>query len=541
VVVRLTADDGTTYSWIVNDSGGNYGIPNQSAGGSGSNSFAIHPYQIPGINFTMWPHQSYTVELAIEGIPPSNSATYQDNGWWNPTNNANDGNFYYGIQIVDSETTPTNCLTASCSGTTPVDAEPGQLVRDLKAGIQFNNQTSGTYSANDPNGYQMVLNSDGGLKISNVRYDNIIPGTNVSNVTFDAEVDYTGNYSVSLNFKGQSLDIGEQNPCPSQQVRPKTRAFIEATGGDILAGGGFAQGLACTNKTYPYYVGPATISGNSPYSGGIAAYGNHSTGLGSKAQFGVLSLGYNMGGFSGPIGLFSVDTVGSWTATLSNQTAQNGGLLNQTGTSDWHCAKDYYDLTKKTSPPPSNFSGGAVPGSSLQYTATGPINISASTIAAGQQTTIYVDGDVTITGNITNTTSYDASVRSQIPYFVLIARGNIYVSSGVNRLDGLFIAQPDPTTNYSDGKFATCRPNDLCNEQLIVNGAVLAQEVDLLREHGTQGPLNADPNGICAPTGSSNCPPAEIFNFTPAMLLGQPNLAPTSTGFKSLFSLPPVF
>jgi hypothetical protein len=540
VVLRLTADDGTTYSWIVNN-GGNYGIPNQSAGGSGGNSFPISTYGIPGINFTMYPHQSYTVELAVEGIPASNSATYQDNGWWNPTNNANDAGFYYGIQIVDTETTPTDCLTAQCGGTSSVDAEPGQLIRNLQAGIQFNNKTSASFPTTDPAAYQMILNTSGGLKPSNVRYDNIAANaTNTSNINFDAEIDYTGYYSVSLYFKGQPLDIGNQVPCPTQQVRPRTRAFIEVTGGDIVAGGSFKQGTTCSNKVYPYYISPATTPGNSPNSGGIATYGNQSTGLGSKAQFGVLSLGYNVGSFSGP-GLFSVDRVGGTMATLSNLTGQNGGLLNQTGTSDWHCAPDYYDTTQKTgADAPGPFGGGGVPPATAQYKATGPISISTSTIGLNQQTTIYVDGDVTITGNITYTGSYDATVPTKIPYFVLIAKGNISIDPAVTQLDGLYVSQLDPATGKG-GVFATCIGGLLCNQQLKINGAVLAQEVDLLREHGTQGPLSADPNGICTPTGSSNCPPAEIFNFIPAMILGQPNFAPAPSNLKSLFSLPPVF
>jgi hypothetical protein len=63
----VTDPNGASYTWLVNDGSGNYGIPNKNAGGSGGNSFPISTFQIPGINFKMYPHQSYKFELAIEG------------------------------------------------------------------------------------------------------------------------------------------------------------------------------------------------------------------------------------------------------------------------------------------------------------------------------------------------------------------------------------------------------------------------------------------------------------------------------------------
>jgi hypothetical protein len=84
--------------------------------------------------------------------------------------------------------------------------------------------------------------------------------------------------------------------------------------------------------------------------------------------------------------------------------------------------------------------------------------------------------------------------------------------------------------------FATCTTgaSDHCNSQLVVNGAVIAQHVELLRAHGT---LDA-PSGANSGIGSS---PAEIFNFTPSLIIGNPAFASQFGKSEILFSLPPVF
>jgi hypothetical protein len=153
---------------------------------------------------------------------------------------------------------------------------------------------------------------------------------------------------------------------------------------------------------------------------------------------------------------------------------------------------------------------------------------------AGYQITIYSDHDVTISGNLAYN-SFDATQQNNVPYFALIVRGNITVASSVTRLDGLYVAQPQPptppSTAWAGGTFATCQASTICNTQLVVNGAVIAQEIDLLRNHGTLS--GGDPQI----TGN----PAEVFNFTPSMIIGLPAFGATSITPEGVFSLPPVF
>jgi hypothetical protein len=224
-------------------------------------------------------------------------------------------------------------------------------------------------------------------------------------------------------------------------------------------------------------------------------------------------------------------------------TGNMGGLLNPTSLSSWHCINDFFLKTRKTVPSlPTAYPNNAtinldslIASPTMQYTADGNVILTtngcnnAGNIPRGRQVTIYVSGDVRIINNICYARSYDPNTRSDVPYFSLIVQGSIIVSSNVNRLDGLYVAQP---TGPSTGIFATC--DDFCPLQLTVNGAVIAQQVELLREHGTIGPVETDNNAISAD-------PAEVFNFIPAIIIGQPNFSPNYRNVQSLYSLPPVF
>jgi hypothetical protein len=220
-----------------------------------------------------------------------------------------------------------------------------------------------------------------------------------------------------------------------------------------------------------------------------------------------------------------------------------GGLLNASGLTNWHCINDFFLKTRKTAPSlPAAYPANAtinldslIPSATGQYTADGNVILTTNgcndtgNIPRGRQVTIYVSGSVRIIRDICYAKTYDPNNRTDVPYFSLIAQGSIIVTSNVSRIDGLYVAQPLGT---SSGIFATC--DDFCPRQLTVNGAVLAQQVELLREHGTLGPLETDNNAITQE-------PAEVFNYIPAMIIGQPNFSSNYQSVQSLYSLPPVF
>jgi hypothetical protein len=275
--------------------------------------------------------------------------------------------------------------------------------------------------------------------------------------------------------------------------------------------------------------------------GGLRAFSSPGS-KGASADLGVDALGeiYKdtsalMGFYSG-VGAVFANVIPSSNPDLTN--TSYGGYLNTNAQS--HCVPDFFDTTH-TGSDLSNlptFSGGPLDGLSGQYQAAGGVTITRSNISNGQQTTIYVDGDVTIDGNITNATNWDPTNPHDVPFLTIIAKGNITLTSNVTQVDGLFIAQPTVTdndiNNYSGGQFNTC--DDFCPQQLTVNGAVIAQEIHLLRANGTlNGP--SVPNNLTAN-------PAEIFNYTPAMVIGVPAFRQSQTLnniLEGLFSLPPVF
>ncbi len=153
--------------------------------------------------------------------------------------------------------------------------------------------------------------------------------------------------------------------------------------------------------------------------------------------------------------------------------------------------------------------------------------------------TLYVEGNVVIKDNIiydkTDPTESWGSLAG-IPNFSLIVKGNIYISSDVEQLDGLYVAQPkdiaggtnnDPAT----GKIYTCSKPDgslygdaelynFCRTKLTINGALVSQETKFLRTFGT---LSERPFGG---THSSPTYTKETFQFS----AGQP--APLTPGFR---------
>lgn len=128
--------------------------------------------------------------------------------------------------------------------------------------------------------------------------------------------------------------------------------------------------------------------------------------------------------------------------------------------------------------------------------------IGATSIAAGQNKTIYVPGDVFINGNITYQHSSDGTWNStpgqpnSVPSFNLIATGDIFIAPGVTQLDGVYTAQG---TGGSSGEIYTCAQGishpipqsfidnaySTCNKQLVVNGAFVDAKTVMMRTFGS--------------------------------------------------------
>ncbi|MCL1929583.1 hypothetical protein FWF93_00295 [Candidatus Saccharibacteria bacterium] len=123
---------------------------------------------------------------------------------------------------------------------------------------------------------------------------------------------------------------------------------------------------------------------------------------------------------------------------------------------------------------------------------------------------IVVDGDITINGDVA---IYNHSYRSieNLPNLMVMASGNIIVEPGVTRLDGVYVAQGtffdcgDKSILGLDGMSNDFSLGGVCDQQLVVNGAVVANNTRFHRTH--RGSDGIDDN---------------IFNPTPAEIIKYP-------------------
>lgn len=331
-----------------------------------------------------------------------------------------------------------------------------------------------------------------------------------------------------------------------------TRPYFRAYGSDTFAGGWFNSGASSCSPAASTFQAPTYLGLTNLYKGGVMAYGK-SNGSGAGSQFGAQALGLIEGnsdvvnpyGFtSGSNGYNKLSF-----ANLSSLSVTNfwGGFWEGSDAHQAsHCLPDYFG-TKQNSPKP--WSGNLSAAASGQYITTGlSLNTIPDAVSAGKNITLFVNGNVYIGGNITYAGGYTAD---NVPKFALVVRGNIFIDPAVSRLDGLYIAQPDTTsaaTISNSGIIWTCHANaadpptaayvsSACRTKLTFNGAVIAKQVNLLR-------VNGDVASAAAGEGSGSGNIAEVFNYTPEMVIGGGFFnSPVGNKYKieSLISLPPVF
>lgn len=300
--------------------------------------------------------------------------------------------------------------------------------------------------------------------------------------------------------------------------KPYARVF----GGDVSAGNDLAVSGTCVPNSNASVVG---WSKRSP--------GNYA---GAGAQYGVFALGAIQdfaSALGSPAGANAQAPEGlSFANTSTNTTA--GAYGGSFGTLP--CISDYY-ATKPDSPQPlpPNFNT-MVTGS---YEASGATTITGGVVDRNERIAVFVDGDLFINGNIT----YAAGswTFAEIPSLRVIVRGNIYVARTVTQLDGLFVAQK---TNGTTGNFYTCATGasalplngalyNTCNTKLTINGAVVANQLHLLRTVGTLAQSSSSESSA-ANTAS------EVFNYSPAHWLRQPLEPAPTPGYDAIISLPPI-
>ncbi len=503
----------------------------------GSTSFQVDTFNTLGP--FLWPHKAYIAKLFAEVQQKDffQKDNYSGFGDWYPVDtqpvlDQSDGNSNYCLH---------ENISSVCQGGSTINLEVGQQ-SSVQYTIQLMNDTRKTFSS----GYTMTITTAGGLQLNDSATKTVTvpggPGTVNSTGSWNVISNYNGNYSISFGFQGSSLayviDPNDWDAtCQGPQTQAHTLPYFQVWWGDIRAGGGFASPSgspstkiigSCGGGGDPVYISPAAGSAGGSEAGGIRAFARASSRIGSQVDFGALAMGSIDGSAGGPIGFFSGDGVNGNPA-FANTTGQMGGYLN--GSAPLFCQKDFFDDTQSNPTASSgdlqtdinNCSG------RCQYLSNTGLTIGAASLPAGKQVTLYVNGNVTISGNINYPVSFSTNPVSSIPYLTIIAQGNITLTAGVTHLDGLYIAQP---TNAGNGIFQTC--NNVCTSQLVIDGAVIAQHMEPLRSYGTLDQPPSDVNGV----GNK---PAEIINYVPSMVIGAPAFAAYYGQTEGLFSLAPVF
>ncbi len=350
-----------------------------------------------------------------------------------------------------------------------------------------------------------------------------------------------------------SFYTNQVTTCPESRVVAGNKPYMKIYGGDVWSGGEFGTG-AC--------VAPAGSGGVAGWAKSVVNGAGWSQYSGSSSQLTVTSLL-----FVNDRQFYSASTRPSASGTGNTYQPKGLNFTNTTGdqyggdfSNGGRCFTDYYGKTyDATLYKDDHFNGGGIPDDRSAYKL--PNNTDATfgdfEIKRGQQTAVYIDGDLYIDGDIT----YQNRVwrrRSDIPYFAVIVKGNIYIDNDVTRLDGLYIAQPD---GASGGHIYTCFPvkptkgpaydgttlYPNCQQQLSVNGSLIGKRVHFLRVRNSLKDAGVDEIPDFGTGAGTNA--AEVINYSPDMYLADSPLKQgyISSGsseaikYDAISGMPPIF
>ena len=188
----------------------------------------------------------------------------------------------------------------------------------------------------------------------------------------------------------------------------------------------------------------------------------------------------------------------------------------------------------------------------------GNLKISANNLKQ-TTTTIYVEGDISIVGDIkNNTVSGKTKSINRLGNIYLIAAGNIYIDNDVNQIDATLIAKSrgkiytcangdnfevfKSKTDHYDNCSSSYPINQIVNRQLVVRGALIAEGgVIFGRIHKT---VLVDANQSLANYDETNTVAGEVIILTSEYFVGRAAiLPPTISSFRSTSQsrLPPNF
>ncbi len=156
------------------------------------------------------------------------------------------------------------------------------------------------------------------------------------------------------------------------------------------------------------------------------------------------------------------------------------------------------------------------------YHRNGPLTITGGSLSKGQHVRLFVEGDVTISDNISVDEADIHNSLSDIPSLTVVAKGDIRVEHGVRVIAGTYVA---------GGKFESCKnaqnksadlgmkPTSKCQNKLKINGAIVSGgSPAFLRTFGA-GNMPEDDQWDTKKISST----AEWINYTPNLWLTTSN------------------
>ncbi len=341
-----------------------------------------------------------------------------------------------------------------------------------------------------------------------------------------------GTYTLSAVYNGVAAT---PNPCGSANTMNKP--YVRMYGSDIAAG----ASAGCPGWT----VATGNVRGFSGYADALFSTGDNTKGSG--AQLGIFSLGTIDNGF--PANFSSANLRGSTPTPATGLDFANTGVGTPGAfTSGSWCPYNYWG-NRTGSSPPNLASLNANPNGSYQVT--GSQTVGTQSIADGKKLAIYINGNLTITGNITYAGAGGWSAANQVASVVFVVNGTINIDKGVTQLDGIYVAQGANgtirTCTNGSAAIATSNMFTQCNNQLVVNGSLVAQRIKFQRTYGS---ARDSASGESPQTGSrNNCAnrpvaantrtcASELINYSPEVYAIPGYNTTLHTDYVS--SLPPI-
>jgi hypothetical protein len=218
---------------------------------------------------------------------------------------------------------------------------------------------------------------------------------------------------------------------------------------------------------------------------------------------------------------------------------------------------DYYSGSKSATVEPSSAMTSVGDLNTLgsgNYLVNSSLTLNGGALNPGNKVVLYVNGDLFINGSNTTITyggSPWASIND-IPLLEIIVRGDIYIGSGITRLDGTYISQAYTPSGggTAGGTIYTCAtsatpistsllPQNTCSSKLTVNGSFVANDIEFLRTNGSLN--NTTPSNETSDDNGNGNDAAEVFNFGPANWLAQPEVnVGQNDSYDSITGLPPI-